>query len=1568
MILILERDPQSVSAIAAIARKIIIKNYCGRMTTTVSQPQQIAEDLKARECKVLEKIHVIVPITALCSFTLGDIDVLLVGEGPLLKIFQDDRLQHCEKLLENFSIHGIVDKSSREDDSNKDSSRQILVYGGHQLCMFDVCISKERNGPTRSSLRTANVLSGSASDRVITACFVPSTWLKAVNSSSLEATLLTHNNELLQLSLRDDSESQSPPSITPCRLAAGPNILLYSAQIVWQCPNRVLVASGTAFGEVLVWSAESPGGAAFREGVSFISTVLYNFMGHEGSVFGVTFLQCECLSEGDIGPRFVTSCSDDRTIRVWDISSRSRTTRPTGLASNAEDIDDLDLIASSRLVAKVMAYGSRIWGLRFLYSTDDDCPFILSHGEDSTTQLWRVVLASQNARNKEGQLEYVSSFDFHTGKNIWAVDTRKNSDSTWDVWSGGADGQITQYRIDLRRVSLGEDAKVNKIEEVKNQLSTRSGYPPNTGKECEERQKKDHRKIIFESFRGTWQIHRKLTSALPAHPSGTFTGTAIMRQRTPTDDRYDNECHYSENGTFSSIQGSSFTASRCYVYRYSEELNEISVWFVKITASLEADYLFHVVHFDRLDEPGGNVEDSCSKERNGIEANGSHLCNQDLYNARYLFEYGNASVDQWTLRYDVLGPHKDYSAEATYSRCLPALLPWVDPQVSAFIEGAIKHNPSTELDTYRTIESSDSFKTYGWIGSDELLATTDHGVVLLGTLREKSFQPSDTPVKWTRVECLDSLKSYSTMTTVKGKKLAFVGGKDGSVICFSRSFNKMVPIQEAKAGKVSFLSAQCVSFCGPNHQRCTDKSYEVILLIATALTAGSATVYLLNEDFSKDQRSLALPQSFLTTCSCANSAAGLILLGSRHGSLAIYNWLTKGPNEDLMPIKTMLQVHGSETVTAIRFLPCPSYEASKGDESSYIITTGRDSRFAVHRLSLHPDSDPLSLAFETVHIGWPSFGPNVEGLYFNHSTSSLLLWGFRSKHFVVWDEFSQQEIMKVDCEGCHRSWSFTMFNQVENGWGGSFVWTQAGKCMIKRQKEATHKVVQEGGHGREIKAVATTFFTTGDERKNRTAVIATGAEDTVIRIFSIHQDASPLSTSTKRFKCLRILRQHSAGIQQLRWSADGKFLYSAAGFEEFYIWKVTHDIPGFGIGLVASAKAPSVTPSKELRVTDFDVEENSSNDEHGKGVAVQQTMCLAYSDGSFRIFRLSGSQGEGEEKVKLELLYGGSYGQRCLTQIHHLNLHAEKKYIVTALTDGHIAFYDPSEHHNNNNNDNDNDRLHLQLLRAESNASEDNDYKHQPQPSRPPQTHRIHQNAIHRLLSVQVSTHHNLIATAGDDGALGFTILTSPLSPLASSSLSSSNHSSSSSSSLNSLLFQTPPTLIIPKAHAAAVTGLAYLGLHRHQPSSVTSDSGSGKNTTTSKNSSSNVKKMRRSRQEHIFATAGADQMIKLWGIELLLSSNTKLPIGDVEKVKIENKDKDKQLKVRVRKIGKMETSVGDVAGLEYLAEKEEKGKSESVDGDGFGIGEGKGEEEEEGGRGWLVVVGIGMEVFRYGG
>lgn len=170
-------------------------------------------------------------------------------------------------------------------------------------------------------------------------------------------------------------------------------------------------------------------------------------------------------------------------------------------------------------------------------------------------------------------------------------------------------------------------------------------------------------RAVFRALHGIWNVHRRITSTKGAFPSGVFSGTANFYPRFPTPDKsgakFDLEYLYVETGTFTPENGASITASRRYVYRYSEPKKALSVWFVKPDRSLEVDYLFHNLTFAPPEE---------AKEEGASVAKADHLCVKDMYDTKYRFPLKGIALHMFQCTHTVKGPNKDYVALTDYRR------------------------------------------------------------------------------------------------------------------------------------------------------------------------------------------------------------------------------------------------------------------------------------------------------------------------------------------------------------------------------------------------------------------------------------------------------------------------------------------------------------------------------------------------------------------------------------------------------------------------------------------------------------------------------------------------------------------------------------------------------------------------------------------------------------------------------------------------------------------------------------------------------------------------------------
>jgi len=580
----------------------------------------------------------------------------------------------------------------------------------------------------------------------------------------------------------------------------------------------------------------------------------------------------------------------------------------------------------------------------------------------------------------------------------------------------------------------------------------------------------------------------------------------------------------------------------------------------------------------------------------------------------------------------------------------------------------------------------DSFNRCSFISSNQLLITTNFGRVFLGHIKSK--------VIWQELNLPEAsrqdLKSYSVVEG--GNDVALLAGSNGNILVY----RKGIPIQMIAqvSGKIADIFL-------------VDK--EQSIFIVTTLGAKIATFLKLQYADVQTQPEkivLSLPEKFIVTsaCVCGVGDKSILIFGSRKGSLAIYDAQSGNSQSDtpILPLKIWEsdQPQG-DAITSITPL-----SQVKNNGTRYFLMTGRNSLYSIfgcavtsHRTSLEGAS------LYPVHQGTPPLGPNIENAWIDGG--DLILSGFRSKSFIVWNETKQYEVANVECGGAHRSYTYSNMERAR----GCFVYTEASKLFIHTHYRPSHKIIKSGGHGREIKSCAISPDKT---------LIATGAEDTTIRIWSYMDDLPP-----SQFDCKAVMQKHSAGIQHLKWHGS-RYLFSSGGNEEFFVWAV-EDVPGFGIGVLCEATCPEQSDERDLRIMSFDVTETGDN---STTTAPELIISLAYSDSTIRTYLYSKAKG-------YNLIATGRYTSSCLMQIKHLQINNQKLSILTAATDGSLVLWTTS----------------IPIFsKGISSSSELTKVS----------SHKIHQSTIKCLDVTTESTQNSVIVvTGGDDNALGITAYSS---------------------------------------------------------------------------------------------------------------------------------------------------------------------------------------------------------------
>ncbi|PVH92094.1 WD domain-containing protein [Periconia macrospinosa] len=644
-------------------------------------------------------------------------------------------------------------------------------------------------------------------------------------------------------------------------------------------------------------------------------------------------------------------------------------------------------------------------------------------------------------------------------------------------------------------------------------------------------------------------------------------------------------------------------------------------------------------------------------------------------------------------------------------------------------------DPTNQMaQSQRSSKFAEFFRTYTFVDDTSYLVTTNTGKIYLG--RTTSIEPTDGENIHSYSKLVgqtQDLNGYSVSAGVPSLGIAFVAGSRGSVYMYIKDTGLFAMLHNV-SGKVGSLFAT-------ENYRLGAKG--VILLVTVTGRDVAHLLYLTwpESGVPTVSRHVEVPISpagsglIVTSMEYVSSESGNdhLFLGFRQGSVVIYRSCISDVEEaaksSISWIQTITRAHGKETVSYLSWVPFNKH-------FGHLISTGRDGHLVIHSFDLITGSLTL------VHNLSLPVGPNIEGICLVQG--HLLVYGFSSKHFILYDVTVEEELFSVDTGGAHRSWAFQP--NFESYSCGILVWTRASTMHICQQTRPSHEVVRQGGHGREIKAVAVTKDTSSQSDNQ---LIATGAEDTDIKIFCYKQDD---------FVGGRTLRKHKTGIQHLHWSDDGRYLFSSGGCEEFYIWRVSSLPPGLGtMGVVCESVWKPESEHADLRLMSFDVRSKNT------GFLIS----MVFSDSNIKVYYYDPTFAETWHTVA-----SGTYFTSCLTQCFFLSSNSE--VILTAGTDGHAVLW-PLRN------------AHLDF----STQSPSNETLKWHQPT------RIHQNTSKTLATHPINNCTMLLASGGDDGSITFLV-----------TYKSSTADQDTTINMKDLCSISPPITVV-RAHASAVTACA---------------------------------------------------------------------------------------------------------------------------------------------------------------
>lgn len=527
----------------------------------------------------------------------------------------------------------------------------------------------------------------------------------------------------------------------------------------------------------------------------------------------------------------------------------------------------------------------------------------------------------------------------------------------------------------------------------------------------------------------------------------------------------------------------------------------------------------------------------------------------------------------------------------------------------------------------------DFLHRYSFITPDDMLAITKFGKLLVG-----SFQGSD--AAWTEVHIADDeyrtdLKAISVITPVAPGK-AILGMTTRNLYLYSENTLSRLAVVRGKV--LNLISLDCTG--------------DMATFLVTMYDSRDIQIFTLNLSTREIVSDTILPgvdERFALTS--AGQFHGYLVIGSRNGFMEVFTL------EDGQYVRSaQIGPRSDDAITSI----CPLPGQSNVRSVSFL-TTNRDGMYRIYELEKLDGQSPQGLLR---HETSPPFGPQIEDAWFCDGVegpADLILSGFRSKNFVVWNESKREMIASVDCGGAHRTFAHTKSPMAGHL---RFAFTKASTVYIHSQKGANSSTLKWGTHGREIRAVAAQepAHQLRDRMSSTSpSYFATGSEDTVIRIWQ-----RPTTSSEPRQ--VASMNVHMTGIQSLKWCGQD-YLLSSGGNEDFFVWRVSEVDANFsGLAVFCEAVFQDKSPDEDLRIMDFDV-----SAEGEKGLLIT----MAFSNSVFKTYRYCSPARASNGQGTFELLSVGEYTGACLTQVRQLGQEASgaAAEILTASTDGHVALW-----------------------------------------------------------------------------------------------------------------------------------------------------------------------------------------------------------------------------------------------------------------------------------------------------
>ncbi|CAF0856690.1 unnamed protein product [Brachionus calyciflorus] len=228
-------------------------------------------------------------------------------------------------------------------------------------------------------------------------------WIDS-NSNSYLIIVLAHNNCVIY-----NLNTEVLEKVVQC----DQKCMLYSAKILdinsSENPDDLIIASGTIFNEVLLWSLKT-------------GNIFLILKGHQGVIFNIEY---------SYKTNFLFSTSDDRSINVWKIDMNKQ---------------------SSELYTRFYGHDARVWQCKPF--SKNNIEYLCSIGEDLKCCLWNI---------DDKTLIYRFDAMRKGSKNIWSLAVNENK---MQIVTGWGDGGLRKFELNHYLLQQEDTESFDKNQEI----------------------------------------------------------------------------------------------------------------------------------------------------------------------------------------------------------------------------------------------------------------------------------------------------------------------------------------------------------------------------------------------------------------------------------------------------------------------------------------------------------------------------------------------------------------------------------------------------------------------------------------------------------------------------------------------------------------------------------------------------------------------------------------------------------------------------------------------------------------------------------------------------------------------------------------------------------------------------------------------------------------------------------------------------------------------------------------------------------------------------------------------